>query len=105
MSPHNDIMALTEAGEDARGLRAELFSLAQVCGVCAIAGVSVCLSLGYRSPPGLCETKVNPSKTKTKPDHQQYEAEGRPFGCCRRLPARWCLCVEAKGARAEGRYI
>lgn len=31
MSPHNDIMALTEAGEDARGLRAELFSSVQVC--------------------------------------------------------------------------
>lgn len=68
VSPHNDIMALTEAGEDAPGFRAKLFSLAQVCP-----------SPGCRSPPGLCERK---SKTKTKPDHQQYEAEGGPFGCC-----------------------
>lgn len=30
MSLRNDIMALTEAGEDARGLGAEFFSLAQV---------------------------------------------------------------------------
>lgn len=59
MSLHNDIMALTEAGEDARGLRAELFSLAQVY-VC----VCVCLSLGYRSPPGLCERKSNRQRQK-----------------------------------------
>lgn len=77
MSLHNDIMALTEAGDDARGLTAELFSLLQVCEC-----VCVCPSLGYQSPPGLCERKSNPSKTKTKPDQQQYEAEGRPFACC-----------------------
>lgn len=45
MSSH-DIMALTEAGEDARGLRAELFSSVQVC-VCA----RVCVSV-----PGLQES-------------------------------------------------
>ncbi|CAJ1078029.1 Hypothetical predicted protein [Xyrichtys novacula] len=39
-------MALTEAGEDARGLRAELFSLAQV------------------STPGLCERKSKRQRQK-----------------------------------------
>lgn len=91
VSLHNDIMALTEAGEDARGLRAELFSLVQVC-------ECVCVSV-----PGLQETswalwtKVKLSKTKTKPDQQQYEAEGRPFGCCPLAGA----CVW----RAEGRHV
>lgn len=60
MSSH-DIMALTEAGEDARGLRAELFSSVQVC-VCA--RVCVYLSLGYRSPPGLCERKSKRQRQK-----------------------------------------
>lgn len=59
MSLHNDIMALTEAGEDARGLRAELFSLVQVCEC-----VCVCPSLGYRRPPGLCERKSNCQRQK-----------------------------------------
>ena len=59
MSLRNDIMALTEAGEDARGLGAELFSLAQVR-VCEC----VCPSLGYRSPPGLCERKSNRQRQK-----------------------------------------
>lgn len=52
-------MALTEAGEDARGLRAELFSSVQVC-VCAC----VYASLGYRSPPGLCERKSKRQRQK-----------------------------------------
>ena len=61
MSSHNDIMALTEAGEDARGLRAELFSSVQVC-VCVC--VCVCPSLGYRSPSGLCERKSKRQRQK-----------------------------------------
>lgn len=59
MSLHNDIIALTEAGEDARGLRAELFRLAQVC-----VSECVCPSLGYRSPPGLSELKSNRQRQK-----------------------------------------
>lgn len=61
MSLRNDSMALTEAGEDARGLRAELFSLAQVC---VSVSECVCLSLGHRSPPGLCERKSNRQRQK-----------------------------------------
>lgn len=61
-------MALTEAGEDARGLRADLLSLAQVyvCHVCVREreNMCVCPSLGYRSPPGLCERKSNRQRQK-----------------------------------------
>lgn len=59
MCLHNDIMALTEAGEDAPGLRAELFSLVQVC-----VSECVCPSLGYMSPPGLCELKSERQRQK-----------------------------------------
>lgn len=58
MSPHNDIMALTEAGEDARGFGMKLFSGARVC---TCVRLCVCVTV-----PGLTESSwalVNESQS------------------------------------------